>query len=136
MRFRSFLYLLVIIAMLLLAAPIAQATEAFRARVTKPTCDAPSFRFRITNATAYLKRASVILWHANGKGEHLILHTRVRAHGWARGFMSPDWSGPRKFYEVDVFQGRRVFNAKGEPRWKAHMAHNEANLSHCTGEGF
>jgi hypothetical protein len=127
---------LIAAVMLLAVAPsIAQAVEPVRARVIKATCDNPSFRFRITNDTDYAKRASVILWHGYGEDDHLIFHTRVPAHGSARGSVSPDWSGKRKFYEVDVFRGR-VFNAIGTVRWRAHLAHNQANLSECTGPGF
>jgi hypothetical protein len=128
--------LFIVALMLVAVAPsIADAAPLVRARVIDATCSEPSFRFRVFNDTDYRIRASTILWHGYGTGNHLIMHFRVPAHGSSRGFVTPDWSGSRKFYEVDVFRGN-VFNANGTVRWRAHLAHGQANLNHCTGPGF
>ena len=115
-----------VVLVLLLAVPV-QAAGKVTARVSTPTCDKPSFRFRVENSSDRYRKFTVVLWHADGWGEHLFLRDKVPAWGGIRGVVNPDWT-KRNRYVVEVFRTWEWKPWSHEWRLRTWLAGSSATL--------
>lgn len=102
------------------------------ARVKPATCERPRFPFRVENSTNTYRRFTVVLYNADGPGEHLFLRDRVPAHGGIRGVVNPDWER-RNFYVVEVFRSWEWRPWSHAWRVKHWLAGASARLNDCEG---
>ena len=117
-----------LVALLAVCIPSAQAAGEVTARIKTATCSRPSFPFVVENSTSRYRKFTVVLYHASGPGEHLFLRDRVPAHGGMQGTVNPNWN-TRDFWVVEIFRTWEFKPWSNYWRQKTWLAGASARLS-------